>query len=67
MFRLGLLRRALAAALDEGKLVTDDAGSVELFGLNPLFVEGHGDNIKITRPEDLPLAAFFLEQQRRLC
>jgi 2-C-methyl-D-erythritol 4-phosphate cytidylyltransferase len=67
MFRLGALRRALAAALDEGKLVTDDAGAVELFGLSPLFVEGHGDNIKITRPEDLPLAAFFLEQQGRLC
>jgi 2-C-methyl-D-erythritol 4-phosphate cytidylyltransferase len=48
-------------------LVTDDAGAVELFGLSPLFVEGHGDNIKITRPEDLPLAAFFLEQQGRLC
>jgi 2-C-methyl-D-erythritol 4-phosphate cytidylyltransferase len=24
------------------------------------MVEGHGDNIKITRPEDLPLAELYL-------
>jgi 2-C-methyl-D-erythritol 4-phosphate cytidylyltransferase len=26
-------------------------------------VEGHADNIKVTRPEDLTLAAFYLHQQ----
>jgi 2-C-methyl-D-erythritol 4-phosphate cytidylyltransferase len=36
---------------------------MELAGHRPLMVEGHGDNIKITRPEDLALAAFFLAQQ----
>jgi 2-C-methyl-D-erythritol 4-phosphate cytidylyltransferase len=30
------------------------------------MVEGHADNIKITHPEDLPLAEFFLMQQGRL-
>jgi 2-C-methyl-D-erythritol 4-phosphate cytidylyltransferase len=24
-------------------------------------VEGHADNIKVTRPEDLPLAEFYLQ------
>jgi 2-C-methyl-D-erythritol 4-phosphate cytidylyltransferase len=67
MFPLGLLRRALRAALDQERLVTDDASAVELTGLSPLLVEGHADNIKITRPEDLPLARFYLEQQGRLC
>ena len=66
-FRLGLLRRALERALDAGRLVTDDASAVELLGLRPRLIEGHADNIKITRPEDIPLAQFFLEQQGRLC
>ena len=67
MFRLGLLRRALRAALAGGHLVTDDASAVELLGLAPRLVEGHSDNIKITRPEDLPLARFYLEEQGRQC
>lgn len=66
-FRLGLLRGALEAALDAGKLVTDDASAVELLGLSPRLIEGHADNIKITRPEDIALAKFFLQQQGRLC
>ena len=67
MFRLGLLRQALRSALDEDGSVTDDASAIELMGLSPLMVDGHPDNIKITRPEDLPLAHFFLEQQGRVC
>lgn len=66
MFRLGLARRALRAALEQGHLVTDDAGALELAGFAPLLVEGHADNIKITRPEDLPLADFYLRRQGRL-
>lgn len=66
-FRLGLLRRALAAAEARGEVVTDDASAVELLDLKPRLVEGRGDNIKITRPEDLHLARFFLQQQGRLC
>ncbi len=67
MFRLGLLRQALRSALDEDRFVTDDASAIELMGLSPLMVDGHPDNIKITRPEDLPLAHFYLEKQGRVC
>jgi len=63
MFRLGPLRDALSTALEQGSLVTDEASAMELAGLAPMLVEGHPDNIKITRPEDLPLAAFYLSQQ----
>lgn len=63
MFRLGALRDALAEAAQCGLTVTDEASAMELKGLRPLIVEGRPDNIKITRPEDLPLAAFFLEKQ----
>lgn len=62
MFRLGLLRQALGAALARGILVTDEAQAMELAGFRPQFVEGRADNLKVTRPEDLPLAAFYLHQ-----
>ncbi len=63
MFRLGVLHEAMRGALDAGVLVTDEASAIEWAGLRPIMVEGHSDNLKITRPEDLPLAAYFLERQ----
>ncbi len=63
-FQLGLLRRALDHADASDLVVTDDASAVELLGERPVLVEGHADNIKITRPEDLPLAEFHLAQQQ---
>jgi 2-C-methyl-D-erythritol 4-phosphate cytidylyltransferase len=65
MFRLGPLREALRRH-GQGLPVTDDASAMELAGHAPLLVEGHGDNLKITRPEDLALAEFYLRQQERL-
>lgn len=66
MFRLGPLRDALRGAREQGHQVTDDASAMELAGFRPLLVEGHADNIKITRPEDLALAEFHLRLQERL-
>lgn len=63
MFRYGLLKAALEDAAEKGNLVTDEASAIELKGYQPRIVEGRPDNIKITRPEDLPLAAFYLENQ----
>ena len=63
MFRFGKLRHALEQAIEEEALVTDEASAMELAGFEPLLVEGHADNIKVTRPEDLALAAFYLQQQ----
>ncbi|MFA5982932.1 MAG: 2-C-methyl-D-erythritol 4-phosphate cytidylyltransferase [Methylococcaceae bacterium] len=62
MFRYGLLRQALEASSGNPS-ITDEASALELMGLQPKIVEGRPDNIKITRPEDLVLAQFFLEQQ----
>jgi 2-C-methyl-D-erythritol 4-phosphate cytidylyltransferase len=62
MFRFGLLRDALVNALDSNQLVTDESSAVEFYGKKPRMVTGHGDNIKITRPEDLALAEFYLQQ-----
>jgi 2-C-methyl-D-erythritol 4-phosphate cytidylyltransferase len=66
MFRFALLRSALQQALQDGYEVTDEASAMEHAGYHPLMVEGHADNIKITRPEDLLLAEFYLRQQGRL-
>ncbi|HSJ47405.1 MAG TPA: 2-C-methyl-D-erythritol 4-phosphate cytidylyltransferase [Gammaproteobacteria bacterium] len=66
MFRFGALREVLRTAQARGLPVTDDASAMELAGHAPLLVEGHGDNLKITRPEDLALAEFYLRQQERL-
>lgn len=63
MFRLGVLRDAIARVLDAGGLVTDEAQAIERAGLTPKVVAGHSDNLKITHPEDLPLAAMILAAQ----
>jgi len=63
MFRLSVLRDALRGALAAQRIVTDEAQAVELAGFVPRVVEGHADNIKITRPEDLPLADYYLRTQ----
>lgn len=65
MFHLGKLRDALTQALNKKLLVTDEAMAMEQAGYQPRLVEGHADNIKITRPEDLALAAFFIKQQQQ--
>jgi 2-C-methyl-D-erythritol 4-phosphate cytidylyltransferase len=63
MFRLGMLHDALRAALARGLLVTDEAAALEAAGFAPRLVEGRADNLKITRPEDLALAEFFLSRR----
>jgi 2-C-methyl-D-erythritol 4-phosphate cytidylyltransferase len=62
MFRYGMLKAALEAG-EGNPAITDEASALELMGYQPKIVEGRPDNIKITRPEDLALAQFYLEQQ----
>lgn len=62
MFRYSMLKDALESSLNNDEVITDEASAIEFAGFKPLLVEGHSDNIKITRPEDLGLASFFLKQ-----
>ena len=64
MFRLGALRTALQQAIGSGQPVTDEANAMELAGYRPRMVQGSRDNIKITVPSDLPLAAFYLQSRQ---
>lgn len=61
VFRLGLLHQALTNALAQGLVITDDASAMELAGYKPYIVSGHKSNLKITQPEDLLLAEFYLQ------
>jgi 2-C-methyl-D-erythritol 4-phosphate cytidylyltransferase len=61
MFRYGVLRRALSLCLDRERSVTDESAAVELLGLRPRLIAGRSDNLKVTRPEDLTLAAAVLQ------
>lgn len=63
VFRYDVLRQALERAIENGEPVTDEAQAVERMGLRPLLVEGNADNIKITHPQDLPIAEFYLRRQ----
>lgn len=63
MFRLSALRQALSAALKAGVVITDEASAMEWAGHAPLLVEGHDDNLKITRGDDLTLAKMILKSR----
>lgn len=65
LFPLGALAEALRAALASGRKPTDEAQAMELAGYRPRLVEGHPDNIKITRAPDLALAELYLAEQER--
>ncbi|MGM3223777.1 2-C-methyl-D-erythritol 4-phosphate cytidylyltransferase [Dickeya zeae] len=60
LFPLALLRSCLERALREGATITDEASALEYCGYQPQIVPGRADNIKVTRPEDLALAEFYL-------
>jgi 2-C-methyl-D-erythritol 4-phosphate cytidylyltransferase len=60
VFRVEILREALAKAEAEGVLATDDAQLVEALGVEVRVVPGDSDNLKITGPEDLALAERLL-------
>jgi len=62
-FPTSLLRSALVKGKEHGAVITDEASAMELAGFRPKMVEGRADNIKVTRPEDLALAALYLQQQ----
>jgi len=62
-FRVELLREALAKAEAEGRTGTDCAQLVEALGVAVHVVPGDPENVKITHPADLALAARILEER----
>lgn len=62
-FEPDLVKGALSAAVKNGKEYTDDCAAVEAFGVPTHLSEGDPENIKITRPLDLELAAAILRKR----
>lgn len=65
VFRVELLREALAKARAEGFVGSDDSQLVERLGLPVTLVPGDADNWKITLPEDLARAEALLRDRGR--
>lgn len=64
-FRLAVIRAAHRQARAEGFAATDDAQLVERMGHPVTIVPGSRINIKITTPEDMPLAEAIWRHYRR--
>ncbi len=62
-FRLSWLEEAHRKAFLSGVHATDDAHLVELIGKPVVVVEGSGENIKVTRPEDLVIGEAILSSR----
>src|SRR5215469_8946859 len=64
-FSYGLIRDAFKKAAQDDVTGSDEAQIVERFGHDVFVVLGSERNLKITRPADMELARFYLEQERR--
>jgi 2-C-methyl-D-erythritol 4-phosphate cytidylyltransferase len=64
-FSTKLLKEAFARAQADGVNASDEAGLVERMGHDVHVVLGSERNIKITKPADMDLARFYLEQERQ--
>jgi 2-C-methyl-D-erythritol 4-phosphate cytidylyltransferase len=63
MFRYDSLYSALSSAIQRGLAITDEASAMEIRGERVQLVAGSVSNLKVTVPEDLPLAEFYLTRQ----
>ncbi|GGP80854.1 2-C-methyl-D-erythritol 4-phosphate cytidylyltransferase [Shewanella ulleungensis] len=61
-FPIVALQHNLSKALAANVSITDEASAMEWAGVMPGLVSGRVDNIKVTHPDDLQLAALFMSQ-----
>ncbi len=64
-FSYPLLRDAFRKAQQDDITASDEAALVERFGHDVFVVLGSERNLKITRPADMDIARFYLDQERR--
>jgi 2-C-methyl-D-erythritol 4-phosphate cytidylyltransferase len=64
-FSYAILRDAFKKAQQDDVTASDEAALVERMGREVFVVLGSERNLKITRPADMDLAHFYLEQERR--
>ena len=64
VFKADLIKGALTKAMNQGLPLTDDSSAMDLLGVTTYIVEGDEENIKLTMPLDLLLAAAILRDRR---
>ncbi len=62
-FRYGLLREAFEKAQTDHFYATDESCLVERLGYEVVVLRGSEQNIKITKPADLPLAELLMQRE----
>jgi 2-C-methyl-D-erythritol 4-phosphate cytidylyltransferase len=65
-FQYAILREAFARAKQDDVTASDEASLVERLGREVFVVLGSERNLKITRPSDMDLARFYLEQEQTI-
>nr|VVV04938.1 2-C-methyl-D-erythritol 4-phosphate cytidylyltransferase [Aliivibrio wodanis] len=65
LFTTEMLYSALKTGLEKGLSITDESSAIELMGYLPKLVHGRADNLKVTQPEDLDLAEFYLQKMKK--
>ncbi|BAC24678.1 ygbP [Wigglesworthia glossinidia endosymbiont of Glossina brevipalpis] len=60
LFNLKILINCLKIITSKGEIITDESSALEKCGYKLNLVHGRSDNIKITYPEDLNFANFFI-------
>ena len=65
VFALDLYRAALDKAITAKEELTDDCSAAEKYGLNVVITPGSNENIKVTTPTDLILAAALLRERKK--
>lgn len=63
LFPYDLLSQCLEKSLAAKQVITDEASAIEYSGLQPQMIMGHYDNIKITHPNDIPIASAIMNYQ----
>ena len=65
LFTTELLYTALKTGLEQGLSITDESSAIEFMGYQPKLIQGRSDNLKITQPEDLELAEYYLQKMKK--
>ena len=65
MFAVNELCNAIEANVRYKHLITDEASAMEMSNKKVIIVESPASNLKITRPQDIALAEFYLNKNRK--
>lgn len=63
-FDADIIKAALTAAVKSGQSFTDDCAAAEAIGVKTHLTQGDEDNIKLTTPQDIPLAEVIAAKRR---